>query len=333
MGPRAGRADGVVVRFGLALVIGLAVVVGLPGVSSVGATTNAPPAVSNVTSVKPALFGDPMVVKWSGPTTGTTDRLVSVRVGPDGDWSDPVSLGVAYNAASASVACPSADPNVGCSFRIYATNAYGMSAQGASGDGVWLAAAPGDLNVAGGPAANKATITWTTPVATGGLPVVRYALQLSTDGGTTWGSSSSVYTSPYTASCSLLTGCTARMATVTSAGQGPWTAPVGVVYGPVGAVDVSTVAAAPVAGPFVVTWKAPFGGRNPDSFSYTSKVGDDGDWSALTPITGSVGTDRSAPLDCIDGDPDQACTFRVFGVNSAGTSPQGVEKAGRYLPG
>src|SRR4051794_18752557 len=98
MGPRAVRADGVFVRLVLGLVIALAVVVGMPVVSS-SATTGSPPAVSNVTSVKPALFGDPMLVKWSGPTAGVSDRLVSVRVGPDGDWSTPTSMGIAYNAA------------------------------------------------------------------------------------------------------------------------------------------------------------------------------------------------------------------------------------------
>src|SRR4051812_47836751 len=160
----------------LGLVVAVVVAVGLPGGT---ADALAPPAATNVTSVAASPFGQDMLVRWTGPKTGITQRTVSTRIGATGTWSDPALMNVAYNASSAKVGCPSTDPDVGCSFKIFTSNAAGPSPEGTSGDGLWLASPAQNVTTKSGPTVGYATVSWTPPASTGGLAITRYSVQVS----------------------------------------------------------------------------------------------------------------------------------------------------------
>jgi hypothetical protein len=166
---------------------------------------------------------------------------------------------------------------------------------------------------------NGAGLSWTAPAWIGNSPITGYAIESSTDGGTSWdtvvadtGSTATSY------EADGLTGGSSvsyRVRAINANGTGDATSAASVTP-----YDVSTapqnVSAAPGDTTAIVTWEAPAADNGSAVTGYLVQTSTGGDWSDAGV---AEATARSLPVSGLSN--GTAYSFRVIAVNAGGSSP------------
>ncbi|HWC33491.1 MAG TPA: fibronectin type III domain-containing protein [Mycobacteriales bacterium] len=213
-------------------------------------------------------------------------------------------------------------------FRVAAINSVGTGPYSAASAAVTPAAVPEAPTAVTATAGNlQATVTWMAPSATGGLPITGYDVQYSSNNGTSWTSASSAFhtSAATTETVTGLTNGTAyvfRVAAISSAGTGAYSAASA-------AVTPASVPGAPTAvtatagdASAVVSWTAPADTGGERLTAYTVQDSSDGGttWNgAATGPTSAAPTAPATTLTVTGLANGTAYEFRVAATNSAGT--------------
>ncbi len=194
-------------------------------------------------------------------------------------------------------------------------------------------AAPGaPTNVVGTPGEDSVAISWTAPTSTGITPLTDYAIQYSSNGGTTWNNYVDAVSTSTTATVTPLvpgTGYVFRVAARNSYGLGDYSAPSAVITPqqlPPGAP--TNVAGAAGDRQVVVTWTVPaFAGTQPITDYHVEYSSDAGlNW---TRFPDGVGTGTTATVTGLTN--GTAYLFRVRAVNVRGNGAWAQSVAVRPL--
>lgn len=205
-------------------------------------------------------------------------------------------------------------------FKVAATNSSGTGSYSTNSSSVTPITTPGaPTSVTSSNGARQATISWTAPASNGGSAITNYAVQFSTDGGSTF--STQVLTGSTTASY-VYTGLTAstayifRVAAITAVGQGSWSSNTT-------SLTIQDLPGAPTSvsgvdgnGQVVVSWTAPTsnGGASISDYAirYSSNSG-----VSWTTFTDGVSTSTSATVTGLTN--GTSYIFQVAAVNTWGT--------------
>ena len=224
------------------------------------------PSAPTAPSVTPADSG--AVLTWSAPSSNggaAVSGYVIEQLDPVNGWqviAQTVGASTSYTIAGLV-------NGLSYSFRVSAKNAAGTGSptQTLAVSPAGLPAAPSTISLTPG----NATITlgWVPPTNTGGVPLTGYVIDVSTDGGLTWGYQMT-YACPNSGACNAytihsLTGGVAlinghtyvvRIAASNAAGNSPWSAAASVVPAGPPAAPVSLVATGIDPGA-TLSWAAP----------------------------------------------------------------------------
>lgn len=213
-------------------------------------------------------------------------------------------------------------------FRVAAVNSAGTGSYSTASTAVTPITTPGaPTSVSAATGSSRATISWTAPASNGGSSITGYAVQFSTDNGSTFatqvltGSTSTSYT--YTG----LTPSTAyvfRIAAITAVGQGSWSSNTS-------SVTIQDLPGAPTSvtgtdgnAQVVVSWTAPTsnGGAAISDYAiqYSSNSG-----STWTTFTDGVSTSTSATVTGLTN--GTSYIFRVAAINTWGTGSYSTSSA------
>jgi hypothetical protein len=182
------------------------------------------------------------IITWNAPDsdggTPIIDYVVQFRIEANSQWttfSDGVS-----NATSATIT--GLTNGVGYEFRVAATNSLGQSRYSSNSPIVKPRTVPGPPATIVGTAGNgQVNLFWTMPTANGGAAILDYAIQYSTDRGTTW---IPLLRPASTATSTVVTGLKNgvghifRVAAINAAGSGEYSA-ISAAITPVGPIRLT----------------------------------------------------------------------------------------------
>ncbi|QOD93714.1 fibronectin type III domain-containing protein [Chryseoglobus sp. 28M-23] len=213
------------------------------------------------------------------------------------------------------------------SFRVSAINATGTGAPSSTAEATPVDVPGAASDVAASPDDRSLTVTWSTPADTGGLPILGYRVQISTDG-EEW--TTAVDDTESTATTFAIgelengTPYTVRVIALNAEGAGPASTVATATPRTVPDAPLD-LAAAPDDEAVDLSWTAPLeDGGNPVSGYRIESTTDGETWSVVVADTGSTDTTlRVAGL--TNG---ESLTFRVSALNEAGDgAPSGTATA------
>jgi type II secretory pathway pseudopilin PulG len=208
-------------------------------------------------------------------------------------------------------------PGQSYTFTATATNSLGTSTAGSTSNAVVPYTYPGPPTALSATltSSSQATLTWTAPASNGYSAITSYALQQSTNGGTTWTpitASTGSTTTAYTVN-GLSVGVTYQfeVAAINAAGTGPYSAYSASATAITAPNPPTAVVAVPGNALATISWQAPqnTGGTPITLYTATSSPG------------GFTCTSNSAPTCTVAGLTNYTSyTFTVTATNSVGTS-------------
>jgi hypothetical protein len=284
-------------------------------------------------------------LRWSSPSnTGGGVATYLYEVATDynagsgaATWSPLVNLNSSRHVAL--LACAAMYPAV-CTYRVFARNGAGTSAASSPFTVQWSIPSPARRLRVTSANFSDASLTWTAPVNSGGLPV-RYDVQVSNDASTTWTTVVSDVTSPAASapgSCTNGFSCRYRVWAKNDAGsaaQSSSTAVVAVTPGFVGSLASSMTADDVTVGTVTsgqatmqISWAAAKTGLHdgPDQLQACGGVCTSiaFSWSPTVSVPNGVLTSTvTCPADI-------GCSFRVRATNNRGGA--GVWSYNVYKP-
>ena len=260
-------------------------------------------------------------VSWTAPssTGGASITGYTVQYSSDG--------GNTWNTASCSgtsTSCTITGLTNGTSytFRVAATNSAGTGSYSTASSSVTPTASvtvPGaPTNVVGTPGDGQVAVTWTAPSSNGGASITGYTVQYSTNGGSTWTTTSctTVYTNCSITGFTNGTSYTFRVAATNSAGTGSYstasasvtpaapTAPGSPTLGAVTSNDTS----------ITVNWTAPSNNGGSTITGYTVEI-KDGSGNVIGTCSSTGTSCTVSPLS-----PGTVYTVSLVATNAQGSS-------------
>jgi hypothetical protein len=291
----------------------------------------AAPAIKTVTA-GPALARMTVSINSPANTGGKAilGYLYDFQVNGAGAWVGPFAV---PTLPTAQLACTSASPSGGCSYRVYARNALGASAPSAVLAGTWaLPSAPVISVVNPGRPAHAATINWHPGPSTGGLANT-YRYEVSADGGTFVPGAGPLPASPTiaTVECPGTFLCSYRLTAVSAKGSSAVSNTVSTGFGvPTKTLNLAAYASALNLGPgspsVNVTWSLPanLGGSPITHYEgrrcYANCDETSSLWNFAT--VEQLGATPTWSTTCSAG--VVTCSYQVRAVNDVGPGPWGT---------
>jgi titin len=239
-------------------------------------------------------------------------RAPLTPAGGVGTWAD-ISTALANKTETT-------DATAGSAKFFYRVVAWNTAGQGVSN--AVLTADPPGVPTAVVPSAGNARVglSWTAPVSDGGAPVTGYAIQRSTDSGSTWATmtvnSGSSATTGIATGLSNGTSYVFRVAAVNAAGTGAWSAASASVIPDV--LPLAPTIGTPTAGAAQATvrWTAPSanGGSGPSGYVIQYSTNNGVTWATSVADTGSTAV--TAVVTGLTN--NTAYVFRVAAINTKG---------------
>jgi len=204
------------------------------------------------------------------------------------------------------------------SFRVAATTAAGQGAWAVSTPVTPAALPTAALNVVATAGDSQAILTWAAPTSTGGASIVDYAVQKSSDGGTTWADVTDGVSTANTATVTGLVNGTAyvfHVAALNGAGTGPYSVASAAITPRVLPSAPLNLQAEAGDGLAILTWTAPASAGSAPVLDYlVQSSGDNGvTWTTVNDGTSTATTATVAGLTNGAG-----YLFRVAAVSAAG---------------
>ena len=213
-------------------------------------------------------------------------------------------------------------------FRVAAINGAGTGTYSSASSSVTPITTPGSpTSASASTGARQATISWTAPASNGGSAITNYAIQLSTDGGSTF--ATQILTGSTTASYTY-TGLTAgtayvfRVAAISSVGQGSWSSNTTSVTIQDQAGAPTNVTGVDGNGQVVVSWTAPASNGGASISDYTIRYSTNSGVSWTT-FTDGVSAATSATVTGLTN--GMSYIFQVAAVNTWGTGAYSTSSA------
>jgi hypothetical protein len=266
--------------------------------------------------------GDRQVtLTWQAPANDGGAAIVGYSVQYS---SDRGATWVTWSGSTASTSAVVSGLTNGAAyiFRVAATNSIGTGSLSSSSLPITPRTVPGLVGrVSGTPSANRAVLSWSTPVSNGGAAVVAYAVQYSSDGAKTWTTSPDQPTTTSTVVRGLSNGVSYvfRVAALNAAGQGAFS----VASDPV--TPRATTPGEPTklsasAGPWVANllWAAPAsdGGARITGYQIQFSTDNGRTWVTANKVTQATAFSTSARVAGLV--PGRSYVFRVAATNSVG---------------
>ncbi|HEY5012883.1 MAG TPA: hypothetical protein VIK61_09285, partial [Acidimicrobiia bacterium] len=306
--------------------------------SAVTTGTWAAPSAPTVSKVSGGPGANQMTVQWNAPKNNgghaVTGFSYEVEVNGSNTWTGPFAIAGANPTGtiqSARLACSSSSGTGGCTYRMYAQNDIGESVVSAPKSGSYAIPGPPTLGVVtAGPATGTATLNWLPPTNSGGLPVLSYTYDVSTDGGAFVTQAAHLSASPLRATvpCTAATFCSYRLQAVTAKGTSAVSNVRTAAYvSPDRPRTVSAAVASSNAGSgssaVTVTWLAPLNTGGTPITDYQAQECDgycsnaSPDWSTAPVLSLGAGSTTWSPT-CAAG--LLSCSYRIRSVNPFGQS-------------
>jgi hypothetical protein len=230
-----------------------------PGAYGQTSTTVTPRTVASAPASVVGTPGNGLVsLTWTAPSNGgaaITDYLVQYSSNSGTSWTT-----FADGTSTATSATVTGLANgTAYLFRVAAVNAAGTGAYGQSAAVTPRTVATAPRNLVGSPRNGQAVLTWTVPLSNGGAAITDYAVQYSSNSGTSWTTFADGLSTGTTATVTGLTNGTSyvfRVAAINAAGTGAFAQSTAIrPYVPVSA----PTGLAAVAGntQVTLTWTAP----------------------------------------------------------------------------
>jgi titin len=287
------------------------------------------------TNLRASASSGQAVLLWETPVSNGGNAISGYRIETSVDggttWSDQVAN---TNSTATSYTMTGLDNGVTILIRVSAVTSAGSGLVSNVAPAIPSAPASAPTNVSAIVGNAQAVLTWTAPADTGGLPVVGYMIERSTNG-TTWTTVTANTGSPVPASvqAGLINGTTYqfRISALTAGGTGVASAPFTVK--PFTSPSAPTAfAVQPSDGQISMTWGAPSNDGGADVTDYRVEQSLDGGitWTAASASTGGA---RTATLTGLtNGTP---ILVRIFAVNVAGigTPTQSISTSAYTTPG
>ena len=198
---------------------------------SASTTSTAPDAPTNVAGTSGTAAGS-VDLTWTAPANDGGSPITGYEIQRSPATGTPTwtSAATVGNVTSTTVTGLTAGSSY--IYQVQAVNAVGNSPWSASSAAIQATGTPGaPTGVVGSNAtATSITVSWTPPANDGGSPVIRYALNYSTDNGATWPGWLSLPTTTPPGTTWTWTGLTPgtyrfKVVAVNAAGWGAWSAP------------------------------------------------------------------------------------------------------------
>ncbi|MEP6623421.1 MAG: fibronectin type III domain-containing protein, partial [Acidimicrobiia bacterium] len=188
--------------------------------------------------------------------------------------------------------------------------------------------APRSAAAIGGRTTGNMTVTWLAPTSLGGAGSVRYWVETAVDGGA-FGPKVDVATArKKLLPCAGVNSCDFRVYAKNTAGFSPASNVATGTWAVPGKPTVGTVTGGPAVGKMALTIKAPAsnGGQAITGYLYEVQVNSAGAWTGPFPL----GTATPRVVDCASVTPTGGCNYRIYAVNSVGSSVVSANKAGLW---
>jgi hypothetical protein len=269
-----------------------------------------------------------VALTWTAPTNTAGSALTSYAVQYSSNGGTSWTTAIANTASTAtSYTVTGLTNGTAYVFHVAATNAVGTGTYSASSAARTPFTIPGAPTVITGVRGNlSVALSWTAPVDNGGAAVSGYAVQYSSNGGTTWltattnsGSSAASYT---VTGLTLGTVYVFRAAAVNAAGMGAYSTQSGnfsILGAPGAPFSVTGTAGAVGSNRITVNWSAPTvtGGTAVTGYRIDYSVNNGGNWSVWNTNTGNA-TRSTTVTGLVAG---SSYRFRVAAWNAMGMGP------------
>jgi titin len=289
-----------------------------PGATSSVATGTPYGAASAPSNLVAAASSGQAQLTWSAPASTGGNPITAYRIEQSVDggttWTD-----AAANTGSTATAytLTGLDNGVTVLFRVSAVTSAGSGATSNIATAIPSSPAAAPVSLAGLATNAQAVLTWLPPADTGGLPVIGYLVERSTDSNTwTVATANTGSAVPASVQSGLVNGTTYyfRVSAITAGGTGAATAPI--------SVTPFTTPSAPTAltptpgdGQVVLGWGAPASNGGAVISDYKVDQSLDGGITWTTAIASTSGTRQATITGLTNGAP---ILFRVFAINAAG---------------
>ncbi|QLH07035.1 fibronectin type III domain-containing protein [Nitrosopumilus ureiphilus] len=260
-------------------------------------------------------------LSWNAPTeTGgsqITGYVIEQRIGDDPEW-----IVLVNDTNSTETTYSDSDLFAGATYfyRVSSITAAGSSSPSVAAQATTYSVPDAPVRLSVNTLDARISLSWFTPSDDGGLPIIDYIVEYSTNGGTTWkpwvrGQSTNTSTTLFGSAIQHGVTYDLRVSAANSLGSGPPSNVVQATPLTVPTSPRSLSAATPGLGEIILSWTAPSSNGGSPITDYKIRYSDD-DGASFTLFSDGVGTATTATVTGLtDG---VTYVFTVSAVNSVG---------------
>ncbi|NDF30882.1 MAG: hypothetical protein EB147_01465, partial [Acidimicrobiia bacterium] len=289
-----------------------------PGATSAVVTGTPYGAASAPSNLVAAASSGRAQLTWTAPVSTGGNPITGYRIEQTVDggttWTDAV---VNTGTTATTYTLTGLDNGVTILFRVSAVTSAGSGATSNIATAIPSSPAAAPVNLAGLATNAQAVLTWLPPADTGGLPVIGYMIERSTDSNSwTVATANTGSAVPASVQSGLSNGTTYyfRVSAITAGGTGAATAPISVTPFTTPSAPMA-LTPAPGDGQVALSWNAPASDGGAMITDYKVDQSFDGGITWTTAFASTGGSRLATVTGLTNGAP---ILFRVFAVNAAG---------------